>query len=124
MNRLSFYVELERFEARAISHSNALSDAMRRLNRSVLQWQLIKSELLELCGLQVTSLALFSTFGTLMQKYQQPQYANLYPQKRLRIVQLTDRITQFTQRLRAKCERLRKQIAEEEKTESLKTVEV
>ena len=43
---LSFYVELERFEERAISHWNALKDAMRRLNRSVLQWQLIKSELL------------------------------------------------------------------------------
>lgn len=124
MNPLSFYVELERFEERAISHWNALKDAMRRLNRSVLQWQLVKSELLELCALQANSLALFTAFGTLMQRFQEPQYANLYPQKRARIIQLNERLAHSTQRLRDKCERLRQRVAEEEKAESLRTVEV
>ena len=124
MNPLSFYVELERFEEAAISHWNALKDAMRRLNRSVLQWQLVKSELLGLCGLQANSLALFTMFGTLMQRFQEPQFSHLYPQKRARIVQLNERLAHSTQRLRDKCERLRKRIAEEEKEESLRTVEV
>ena len=124
MNPLSFYVELERFEERAISHWNALKDAMRRLNRSVLQWQLVKSELLELCALQANSLALFTAFGTLMQRFQEPQFSDLYPQKRARIIQLNERLAHSTQRLRDKCERLRKRIAEEEKAESLRTVEV
>ena len=124
MNPLSFYVELERFEERAISHWNALKDAMRRLNRSVLQWQLVKSELLELCALQANSLALFTAFGTLMQRFQEPQFSDLYPQKRARIIQLNERLAHSTQRLRDKCERLRQRVAEEEKAESLRTVEV
>lgn len=124
MNPLSFYVELERFEERAISHWNALKDAMRRLNRSVLQWQLIKSELLELCSLQANSLALFTMFGTLMQRFQEPQFSHLYPQKRARIIQLNERLAHSTQRLRDKCEILRQRIEEEEKAESLRTVEV
>ena len=124
MNPISFYVELERFEGRAISHWNALKDAMRRLNRSVLQWQLVKSELLELCALQANSLALFTSFGTLMQRFQEPRFSDLYPQKRARIIQLNERLAHSTQRLRDKCERLRQRIAEEEKAESLRTVEV
>ena len=70
------------------------------------------------------SLALFSAFGTLMQRFQEPRFSDLYPQKRARIIQLNERLAHSTQRLRDKCERLRQRIAEEEKEESLRTVEV